>query len=133
MKIESFTVSGLHGTRGPIYLNFQKDLNILSGRNGAGKTTILKMIWYFISGNLEKAVIEVPFKNATLQTDLYTMTVNINEEQDKPFEVELKLKGQENLLVTSSIKEIGFDKINSNIKHLLTKYMGSSYFFQLSE
>lgn len=129
MKIESFTVNGLHGTRGPIYLNFQKDLNILSGRNGAGKTTILKMIWYFISGNLEKAVIEVPFKNATLQTDLYTMTVNINEEQDKPFEVELKLKGQENLLVTSSIKEIGFDKINSNIKHLLTKYMGSSYFF----
>lgn len=74
MKIESFTVDGLHGTRGPIHLNFQKDLNILSGKNGAGKTTILKMIWYFISGNLEKAFIEVPFKYAELETDFYNLS-----------------------------------------------------------
>ncbi|MDC4998521.1 AAA family ATPase, partial [Acinetobacter baumannii] len=76
MKIESFTVYGLHSTRGPIHLDFKKDLNILSGKNGAGKTTILKMIWYFISGNLEKAYIEAPFKKAILETNIYTISVN---------------------------------------------------------
>lgn len=128
MKIESFAVTGLHGTRGPIYLDFKKDLNILSGRNGAGKTTILKMIWYFISGNLEKALIEVPFKAATLHTDLYTMSVTVNENQNKPFEVELKIKGSSSLY-NPLLKEEEVDKINSNVKHLLTKYMGASYFF----
>lgn len=128
MKIESFAVTGMHGTRGPIYLDFQKDLNILSGRNGAGKTTILKMIWYFISGNLEKALIEVPFKAATLHTDLYVMSVTVNENQDKPFEVDLKIKSK-NALFNPLRQDEELDKVNSNVKHLLTKYMGGSYFF----
>ncbi|MDC4606714.1 AAA family ATPase, partial [Acinetobacter baumannii] len=50
MKIKSFTVEGLHGNHDPISLEFHDDLNILSGRNGAGKTTILKLMWYLISG-----------------------------------------------------------------------------------
>lgn len=128
MKIESFAVTGLHGTRGPIYLDFKKDLNILSGRNGAGKTTILKMIWYFISGNLEKALIEVPFKAVKLETDLYTMFVTVDENKDKPFEVELKIKSNKTIY-DPIIEKSEIDAINSNIKHLLTKYMGTSYFF----
>ncbi|TDM55613.1 hypothetical protein ETZ94_19065 [Acinetobacter baumannii] len=63
MKIESFAVTGLHGTRGPIYLEFHKDLNILSGRNGAGKTTILKMMWYFIRALLHKPISKGLFHN----------------------------------------------------------------------
>ncbi|AIS05429.1 MULTISPECIES: AAA family ATPase [Acinetobacter] len=128
MKIESFAVTGLHGTRGPIYLEFHKDLNILSGRNGAGKTTILKMMWYFISGNLEKALIEVPFKSATLKTDLYTISVTVNDGQDKPYEVDFKFN--DSLPIKpSSLYDIGFEKMNPRVKHVITKYLGSSYFF----
>lgn len=128
MKIESFEVAGLHGTRGLIYIDFKKDLNILSGRNGAGKTTILKIIWYFLSGNLEKALIEVPFKRATLKTDLYTMSVTVNDDQDKPYEVDFKFSN-ELAIQSSSLYDLEFDKINPSVKHVITKYIGRSYFF----
>lgn len=60
MKIEKFTVEGLFKSRQPIILDLkEKNIYVLSGKNGAGKTTVLKLMWYFISGNLEKALIEV--------------------------------------------------------------------------
>lgn len=68
MKIESFTVEGLFKSREPIILDLtDKNIYVLSGKNGAGKTTTLKLMWYIISGNLEKALIEVPFYKATLE------------------------------------------------------------------
>ena len=86
MRIQRFQVVGLFGCREPIHINFTDNIHVLSGKNGAGKTTIMKLIWYFISGNLEKALIEVPFKEATIETDIYTLKVIVNEDQDTPFE-----------------------------------------------
>ncbi|MEM6685751.1 MAG: AAA family ATPase, partial [Bacteroidota bacterium] len=34
--------------------NFNEDLNILTGKNGCGKTTLLKLIWYVASGNFDR-------------------------------------------------------------------------------
>ena len=34
-------------------LKFNPDLNIFTGSNGCGKTTLLKLVWYLISGNLQ--------------------------------------------------------------------------------
>uniref|UniRef100_UPI0019D18866 AAA family ATPase n=1 Tax=Acinetobacter baumannii TaxID=470 RepID=UPI0019D18866 len=73
MKIKSFTVDGLLGSHDAICLDFNEDLNIFTGRNGSGKTTILKLMWYLISGNFDKAVAEINFKSATLKTDIYTL------------------------------------------------------------
>nr|WP_081731499.1 AAA family ATPase [Mesorhizobium sp. L103C131B0] len=47
------------------------DSNILTGRNGAGKTTILKLMWYIMSGNILIALNEIQFQKATLKTDEY--------------------------------------------------------------
>ncbi|MGE6446333.1 AAA family ATPase, partial [Pseudomonas bubulae] len=75
MKIISFEVVGLFGRVQPISLDFNSDMNILTGRNGAGKTSIMKLIWYILSGNIEFALIEINFSKAVLVTDLYTCTV----------------------------------------------------------
>lgn len=75
MHIKSFEVIGLFGRESPLRLNFNQDLNIVTGRNGAGKTSVLKLAWYIMSGNILQAVKEVSFRKATLETSEYTCTV----------------------------------------------------------
>jgi len=77
MKIEYVEIDSLFGREGTIFLNFQKDLNVLTGKNGAGKTNILKLIWYIISGNIDKAIEEINFRNCLIRTDLYEIRVNL--------------------------------------------------------
>lgn len=75
MIIKSFDVVGMLGRDAPIRLVFHRDLNIVTGRNGSGKTSILKLLWYIMSGNILQALKEVNFKKATLETSEYCLTV----------------------------------------------------------
>jgi len=50
-------------------------MNIITGRNGSGKTTVLKLMWYAISGNLGLALQEVEFEWLALTTDKYEMKI----------------------------------------------------------
>ncbi len=129
MKIQSLSLEGLHGKHNSFTLNFKDDLNILSGKNGAGKTTILKLIWYFISGNLEKALIEIPFKKATLETNIYTLSVTVQDDQDIPFETSFIYKDKSNIEIEPDIAAIDINSINQHSRHIITKYISNSYFF----
>ena len=62
---------------------FNEDLNIITGANGSGKTTILKLLWYLISGHLEQILAEIPFRSISIQTDLFALSM----EQVKPDQV----------------------------------------------
>src|ERR1700720_4540802 len=73
MKIISFQVTGLLGRDVSVTLN--SDLNILTGRNGSGKTSILRLLWYILSGHLLLALQDVIFQRAFVKTDLYECTV----------------------------------------------------------
>lgn len=75
MRILSFEVLGLLGRESKIGGPLSSDLNILTGRNGAGKTSLLKLLWYIISGNILEALREVPFQKATIVTDEYECSV----------------------------------------------------------
>ncbi|MFG6489593.1 AAA family ATPase [Roseateles sp. BYS78W] len=75
MHIKSFEVNGLMGRDAPLILTFNRDINIVTGRNGSGKTSILKLLWYIMSGNIFQALKEVNFKKATLETSEYIITV----------------------------------------------------------
>ncbi|WP_421846935.1 AAA family ATPase [Novosphingobium sp.] len=75
MWIEKFEVTGFLGNDKVISLEFHPDLNILTGRNGAGKTSIMKLMWYIQSGNILEALREVEFQKAALTTNEYTCTV----------------------------------------------------------
>lgn len=76
MQINSFEVVGLLGRETPLKLEFNSDMNIITGRNGSGKTTVLKLLWYILSGNVLLGLKEVQFKKATLVTTEYECTVN---------------------------------------------------------
>ena len=54
---------------------FNEDLNIFTGPNGSGKTTILKLLWYLISGHLEQILAEIPFHSIAIQTDLFSVSM----------------------------------------------------------
>jgi ABC-type cobalamin/Fe3+-siderophores transport system ATPase subunit len=75
MKIIGFEIIGLFGRDQKISGKLHSDLNILTGRNGAGKTTVLKLLWYIMSGNILLALHEIIFQKATIETDLYTCAV----------------------------------------------------------
>lgn len=75
MKIKYVEVSDLIERPGKISFELNHDLNILTGRNGAGKTSLLKLIWYVMSGNLILALNEVKFSKIRIITDLYDCTV----------------------------------------------------------
>lgn len=134
MKIKKFEVHGLHGSDEPLILNFNDDLNILSGRNGAGKTTILKLMWYLISGNFDKAVAEINFKRAKLITDKYELTVNINfDNKEQPFKSYLKVINPEALQLKGIEKDENLQKFfnkstTTNMSWFFTQYIDSSFF-----
>lgn len=54
---------------------FNEDLNIITGANGSGKTTILKLLWYLISGHLEQILTEIPFGYIAIQTNLFALSM----------------------------------------------------------
>ncbi len=82
MKIIALEIIGLNGSEQPINLTFNDDLNIITGRNGAGKTTILKIIWYLISGNFKLLSDEINFQQVVIHTSGYTFMFP-NEKQEK--------------------------------------------------
>jgi predicted ATPase len=69
--IKSFKVTGLWGykdynlTERLIQQDSHK-LTIITGSNGTGKTTLLKLIWYMMSGHIRQAFDEIEFKEALL-------------------------------------------------------------------
>jgi len=77
MIINYVEIDSLFGREGTLTLNFHDDINVLTGKNGAGKTNILKLIWYIISGNIDKAIEEINFRSCLIKTSLYEIRVNL--------------------------------------------------------
>lgn len=75
MKVKKFEVHGLFNKNSIVDLDFNDDINIITGRNGAGKTTVMKLMWYLMSGNIEIAIREINFHKVFLETDLYALQV----------------------------------------------------------
>ena len=47
--IKKLYVEGLNNRETPLDLKFHPDLNLLTGKNGSSKTTILKLIWFLFN------------------------------------------------------------------------------------
>lgn len=73
--IESLKVDGFLGQIEPLEIEFNKDINIVTGYNGAGKTNLLKLLWYTISGNVRVLLEEVEFKELFLKTSSYMVEI----------------------------------------------------------
>ena len=75
MRIVKVEIHGLFGRENPITWTLNSDINIITGKNGAGKTTAMKLAWYIISGNILEALREIKFARALIVTDLYECMV----------------------------------------------------------
>ncbi|MGL4424359.1 MAG: AAA family ATPase [Gemmataceae bacterium] len=74
--IKSLKVKNLNGHMN-FDLKFHEDINLITGKNGSGKTTILKLIWYAISGNLERLIQEIKFESFELETDRVSISMQV--------------------------------------------------------
>ncbi|WP_375241199.1 AAA family ATPase [Polaribacter sp.] len=91
--IKKLFVEGLNGRKTPLDLTFNTDLNLLTGKNGSGKTTILKLIWFLNSGRMLSLIREINFTFAEITTsnqilsvrrDSKNSTISISVNKEKP-------------------------------------------------
>ena len=75
MWVKRISVTDFLSRSDTLSIDLNQDLTIITGRNGAGKTSLLKLIWYVISGNILLALKEVPFSKLVVETDRYTCEV----------------------------------------------------------
>lgn len=73
MLIKSVEITGFLRQKSPLIIKFNPDLNIITGFNGAGKTNLLKLIWYTVSGNTYELLSEVDFSSIKLETSSYSL------------------------------------------------------------
>lgn len=108
MRIIDLTVTGLFGRDSQVVkFNFNQDINILTGRNGSGKTSILKLLWYILSGNILLALREVQFRQVTLKTNDYLCTIIRTGPQSCKVEFE---DGNRSILFEDREDETGFSE-----------------------
>ena len=83
--IQSLKVKGLNKRLSGEF-EFHEDLNIFTGPNGSCKTTLLKLIWYLISGHLQEILVEIPFHTVSIQTELFDLTMKRVEPDQVTFD-----------------------------------------------
>lgn len=128
MKIKQIEISGLNGSEKPININFNDDINIITGRNGSGKTTILKLIWYCVSGNIERAISEIRFQRVTIKTSAYSITIEKNNQKNTET-VHIIIKDDRNKVIFDEKEPISRDDAADLANHLTIKRLKTSIFF----
>lgn len=76
MIVKGIEIHGFLGQKEPLSLEFYEDLNIITGFNGVGKTNLMKLIWYTISGNIYPLINEIQFSSFSLTTDKYYVKIH---------------------------------------------------------
>lgn len=134
--IRKLTVSKLN-ERFDYDLEFYEDLNILGGQIGTGKTTLLKLIWFLTSGNLQRVIFEIPFQTISIETSQFSLSMEMSRgnpdqvklvwkfaEEEKESETLLSLRNRSSESVILE-QENDVRELNKQI----AKVMQSSQFF----
>lgn len=126
MHIKSARFKGLNG-RLENKFEFHRDINVITGVNGSGKTTFLKLIWYTISSNIERIVPELDFEEFDLVTSLYTVSLrNIKGRINWSFRSDIQHSdGMFDATMASSPSNMDSEVLN----HILAEYNMSSVYF----
>lgn len=73
--IKKIIVDGLNSKISGEY-PFHPDINVLTGKNGAGKTNFLKLIWYLTSGHIQMVLSDIDVRYVELHGDDYRLIIN---------------------------------------------------------
>lgn len=127
LQIKSISVVGLFGKPGVRSYTLNPDLNILTGRNGSGKTTAMKLAWFVMSGNILNALREINFKSFTIATTEYICTViRLGDVQCK---VEMEIDGDRYLIEDEQDEDNPFADAAEEKANAILVTRGSSIFF----
>ena len=112
---------------------FNEGLNIFTGPNGSGKTTILKLLWYFISGHLAQILAEIPFHSIAIQTDLFALSMERVELDRVTFDYSFgEEEGRQEFIIidaeTGRIDRKDVDWVNALEKQIAESSNGSLFF-----
>ncbi len=88
-QISRFEISGLHGFKN-IDLRFTNNTLILVGENGTGKTTILQLLYYLLSGQLS-AMAKYQFEYVKLTTGKKEHTILYSHVENAPPKIDRNL------------------------------------------
>ncbi len=119
--IKRLEVKGLYG-HFDFDLDFQPDLNLITGRNGSGKTAILKLLWYLISGNFDRLVAEIQFERARVETDSFFLELVLTNDGNVRLSSDLGGQTQDKFRVDHPIK---FEQLKTRV---LEKSKSSLFF-----
>jgi DNA repair ATPase RecN len=75
--IKHFKIIGLYHKIN-FELKFNTDINILTGKNGAGKTTVMRLIWYLISGHIDKIIPAIDFDELEIETSCFKLKLTVS-------------------------------------------------------
>ncbi|HEV7351557.1 MAG TPA: ATP-binding protein [Brevundimonas sp.] len=89
MIIRSFEIGGLWGRDSVISSSLDPKMNIVTGRNGSGKTTALKLLWYVVSGNFVQARREMDYDYIKVETDIYNIIATKRSSAETRIELEI--------------------------------------------
>ncbi len=84
--IKELYVEGLNSKITETY-QFNPDLNLLTGKNGSSKTTLLKLIWYANTGQFDNLIFEINFQFLRLSTEKATIEIS----RKKPDQITFKV------------------------------------------
>lgn len=69
-------IDGLYDKYDHLEFSFNRDLNLFTGLNGCGKTTLLKALWFVNSGHFIELAKEVSFRSLMVISDKYQITLH---------------------------------------------------------
>lgn len=132
--IKSLVVKGLWG-RYDYDLQFNEDVNIFTGSNGTGKTTLLKMLWYVYSGNYAQLISEIQFQKLVIGIKNSNSIIVDRGQAEIHYEL---WDSKEQVRITSLGESwdslafqtsIGKDKIRNGFDRYLVPVENETYFF----
>ena len=130
--IQHLEVKGLNNRLSDKF-KFHEDLNIFTGANGSCKTTLLKLIWYLISGNLQQIVLEIPFHTISIQTDFFDFSMERVESDRVMFDYNFGKEEKVNDFIviaagTGKINQKDMDCVNALEKRIARTTKRSLFF-----
>ena len=125
--IRRLKVKGLNH-RIDIDREFNEDLNIITGKNGSGKTTMLKLLWYLISGNLERIFPEIPFQSVSIDTDSFVLSIAPVEPDEGKYNFKLVDKEGKDRDIEKILRPVDFELLDA-FNVVIAEMMKSSLFF----
>ena len=124
-RIKSLEVNGLN-YRFDYNLEFNEDMNVLTGLNGSGKTTLLKLLWYLTSGNLHRIISEIPFALVDIETSWFNLSME--QESEGVVTLEWKFSDESQSKTMTLDSESLADNLGDLNKRIAAVVKGSRFF-----